>query len=185
MIQASIISPHIIFHGTKEGCWCLSSHLLVAVLQSKVTRVPQAVSLFISKNFKKPHRRTNRASPDLESHHWCEPLLLAPNVGHRLRTFRQGWPWALFCILQNIYSIPPRLHGSVLQSSFHMQQFSVFTCNNATNNLCDLLNVLCCRSDSSSHSLLWPPELQDIGQILVLELSTGLKTSNSYFPVQP
>lgn len=50
----------------------MSSHLPVVAPQSKVIRMPQAVSLFVSQNVKKRHRRTSPAPPDLESHCWSE-----------------------------------------------------------------------------------------------------------------
>lgn len=106
MIQASVIVPSFIFHGQKDGRWCLSSHIPVAVPQSKATRVPQAVSLFISQNLKEHSRRKKPCVsrfriPPLVA---LETLLLGPKVRDQLRALRQAWPQTLFYIWHPVQS---------------------------------------------------------------------------------
>lgn len=126
VIQPSTIGPSFLFHRAAEGRWCLSSRLPVVVPRSKVTRTPRAISLFSSQNLKKRHGRTSPASPDLESHHWREPLLLGPNAGDQIRAPRRGWPWALLCTLH------PRQSPS--SSSSHHHQIKCGLCSNYTPN---------------------------------------------------
>lgn len=110
-IQACGIGPSFIFHWTAEGCWWFSSHLPVVEPQSKVTRMPQAVSLFISHNLTKRHRSPAYVEP----HRWSQPLLLGPKVGDQIRVIRWGWPWALFYILHPTQSpfIQPSPSGEI------------------------------------------------------------------------
>ncbi len=58
IIQLSVVCQNRVPHRTREGHLCLSSHLSVALPQSKVTLMPQAISQCISQDWKWCQRKS-------------------------------------------------------------------------------------------------------------------------------
>lgn len=96
IIQLSMVCPSSILHRTLEGHWCLSSHLPLALPQSKVTLMPQAISHVHQLGFELVPKEVT-VSPDLaigwkiyRSRHWLKALSLGSTwVRDQVKTLRQ------------------------------------------------------------------------------------------------